>query len=464
MNEAGDPKAALSTALGKRHVTMISLGGIIGAGLFVGSGSAIKAAGPAVILVYGGCGFLVYLIMRMLAEMAASALTAGSFAAYIGKALGPGAGSMARWLFLYFWIFVVGAETVAGAKLMQSAGVPGTVLELSAIILFVMTVFNLVSVRAYGNVEFAFAFVKVAAIVVFICVAGGFLVLFEHGAPTVLAAGLGAGGFMPNGVSGLLAAVPIVIFSMVGSEVATIAAAESSDPAGNIARAGRTVALRILTFYVLSVGLILMITPWANIVPGTSPFVGALNRIGIPFTGVAMNIVVITAVLSCLNSGIYITSRMLFELAKTDGAPSFLGYVNRKKVPVFGVLVGLAAGALAAFAQLYMSQDIFTLLASTSGDLILFVYLMIALSQIVARRTLARNGLPVRNATFLFPYLSYFVVLAIAGILVCLFIDPSQRLTLLLSIVPTVLVGTVLLLKNRFAARAQAPLQPTCAS
>ena len=456
MTETTPPQAALSSALGQRHVTMISLGGIIGAGLFVGSGSAIRDAGPAVLLVYSACGLLVYFIMRMLGEMAASMPSAGSFAGYIGRALGPSAGLSARWLFWCFWVFGVGAETVAGAKLLDHAGAPGSILELSFGLLFVMTILNLFSVRSYGNFELGFAFIKVAAILVFIAVAGVFLAFFDDRSGNPVITALGHGGFVPNGLSGMLAAVPIVIFSMVGSEVATIAAAESNDPAGNIARAARTVAFRILSFYLLSVGLLLLITPWVNVPLGTSPFVGALDRIGIPFSGVAMNIVIITAVLSCLNSGLYVTSRMLFELSTTNGAPRCLGYVNRHKVPIVGVLVGVGAGACAALAQLYLDQDVFTILASMAGNLILFVYMMISIAQIVNRKKLIKHGQPVKGAMFLFPYLSYFVVLAIAGIIILLLIIPSQRLPLLLSLIPVLLLMIFSIWRNRTPARDEA--------
>jgi GABA permease len=179
---------------------------------------------------------------------------------------------------------------------------------------------------------------------------------------------------LPKGLGGLLVAVPVVIFSMMGSEVAAIAAAESADPAHNIARAARTVALRILFFYVLSISVIVAVLPWDSITVGLSPFTPVLDRIGIPGSGAVMSIIIITAVLSCLNSGLYITSRMLHELGTHGDAPIFLAGTAKNKVPVAGILIGCAAGFLAALAQLFLREDVFTLLASTSGDIILFIY------------------------------------------------------------------------------------------
>jgi LPXTG-motif cell wall-anchored protein len=450
---AAGPGTALAHGLAPRHVAMISFGGIIGAGLFVGASSAIAKGGPAVVLVYGASGLLIFLIMRMLGEMALADPGRGSFVEYSALALGRWAGFVTGWLYWYFWVFTVGAETVAGAKLIHAAGVDAPVWAIGFALVAAMTATNLLSVRAYGELEFWFAVVKVAAIAAFIAIGTGFILSLHASAP--LAVLLGHGGFVPRGFDGLVVAVPVVIFSMMGSEVAAIAAAESAQPAQNIARAARTVALRTLTFYVLSVLVIVTILPWNALAPGLSPFTPVLDRIGIPGSSAAMTMIIITAVLSCLNSGLYITSRMLHELGSHGDAPAFLAGTGRNRVPVAGILIGCAAGFLAAVAQWFLREDVFTLLASTSGDIILFIYLIIAWAQIRQRRRYQAQGLELRFRMWFFPWLSYGVVAGIAGVLVLLAFIPEQQGTLLLSgLTLLVVLAGLVLRKRRFRLAA----------
>lgn len=457
MNEAGEGgaqgSAGLARTLAARHVTMIAFGGVIGAGLFIGSSGAIARGGPGVFVVYGACGFLVFLIMRMLGEMAVADPGRGSFAEYAARALGPWAGALTRWLYWYFWVFTVGAETVAGAKLLHAFGLPAPVWAIGLGLIAVMSLANMASVRAFGELEFWFSLVKVAAIAVFIAVGAVFVVLARGGPPHAAALLTGDGGLFPHGWGGLVAAAPVVIFSLMGSEVATIAAAESTDPAGNVARAARTVALRIMIFYVASILVIAAILPWRSITPGASPFEGALRAMGAPWAGTAMAVVIVTAVLSCLNSGLYITSRMLFELARAGDAPRFAAITSRSGAPIAGAAVGCAAGAAAALAQVFLAQDVFTLLASTSGDIVLFVYLVIAAAQIAERRRAEAAGLTPALPFWFFPWLSYAVIAAIVAIIVLLALIPDQRATLALSAATVAVAFGLLALKSALAGR-----------
>jgi GABA permease len=447
--EQSSAPAGLARTLKSRHVAMISFGGIIGAGLFVGSSGAIAKGGPGVFVTYAASGLLVFFIMRMLGEMAVAKPGQGSFVEYSALALGRWAGFVTGWLYWYFWVFTVGAETVAGAKLLHQIGLEAPLWAIGCSLVVVMTMTNLLSVRAYGEVEFWFSLIKVSAIAAFIAIGAGFIGLFHrHDALHTLT---GHGGLLPNGVVGLLAAVPLVIFSMMGSEVATIAAAESANPAVNVARAARTVALRILLFYVISILLIVMILPWNSIIVGSSPFKPVLDLIGIPWTSTVLSVIIITAVLSCLNSGLYITSRMLYELSASNHAPKFLADTAKNRVPMAGIMVGCVAGLLAALAQLYLREDVFTLLASTSGDIILFVYMIIVLAQIRQRRKLEAQGIELQLKMWLFPWLSYAIILGIVGVLILLAFIPEQRSTLLLSCVTVLVVGAALGLHTRRA-------------
>ncbi len=445
----------LAQALRPRHVAMISFGGIIGAGLFVGSSSAIAKGGPGVVLTYAGCGLLIFLIMRMLGEMAMARPGHGSFVEYCALALGRWAGFVTGWLYWYFWVFTVGAETVAGAKLIHAAGVHAPVWLIGFVLVALMMLTNLLSVRAYGELEYAFAVIKVAAIGAFIAIGAAYIAFIQPGAAAANLAG--TAGLLPLGAGGLLAALPVVIFSMMGSEVAAIAAAESADPAQNIARAARTVALRILVFYVASIAVIVAVLPWSSLVPGLSPFTPVLDRIGIPGSSALMSMIIITAVLSCLNSGLYITSRMLHELGSNGDAPAFLAGIARNRVPAAGLLIGCGAGMLAALGQLYLRDDVFTLLASTSGDIILFIYMIIALAQIRQRRRLEAQGVVLSYRVWFFPWSSYAVIAGILGVLVLLAFIPDQQSTLALSALTVAVVfGALGLRRWRVTRRAAA--------
>jgi GABA permease len=444
---------SLAHTLRSRHVTMISFGGIIGAGLFVGSSAAIDIAGPAVILSYAGSGLLIFLIMRMLGEMAVARPGRGSFAEYAALSLGNWAGFLTGWLYAYFWIITVGVETIAGAKLLQpwlaAAGLTIPVWALGFVLISVMTMTNLMSVKAYGEFEFWFALLKVSAIAVFIVLGLAFLLFLGPGVTVGWANLTSEGGLMPKGAGAVLAAVPVTIFSMMGSEVATLAASESTDPAQNVARASRTVALRIVVFYVLSIAIIVSVVPWHTLTPGYSPFITALAAMHIPGAAAAMSVIAITAVLSCLNSGLYITSRMLYELARNGNAPSWLGDIAGNKVPMRGILIGSAAGFLAAIAAIWSPNFVFLFLINTSGAIILFIYMIVAFGQIRLRRDLERQGVALPLKMWLFPYLSWAVIGGILLALALMAFEPDLRTQLIWSGLSAAIVGAAYLIHRR---------------
>jgi L-asparagine transporter-like permease len=436
---------------------MISFGGIIGAGLFVGSSAAINGAGPAVVLSYAGAGLLIFLIMRMLGEMAVARPGHGSFAEYAALSLGNWAGFLAGWLYAYFWIIVVGVETIAGAKLLEpwfaAAGLGIPVWALGLALISVMTMTNLMSVKAYGEFEFWFALLKVSAIALFIVVGLAFLLFLGPGVGAAWANLTSEGGLMPKGASAVLAAVPVTIFSMMGSEVATLAASESTNPAQNVARAARTVALRIVVFYVLSIAIIVSVVPWHTLTPGYSPFITALAAMHIPGAAAAMSVVAITAVLSCLNSGLYITSRMLYELARNGNAPGWFGDIAGNHVPVRGILIGSAAGYLAAIAAIWSPNFVFLFLINTSGAIILFIYMIIAFGQIRMRRDLERQGVVLPLRMWLFPYLSWTVIGGILLVLALMAFEPDLRVQLIWSGLSAAVVGAAYLIRRRWSQK-----------
>ncbi|ADT98095.1 amino acid permease [Mycolicibacterium gilvum] len=421
----------LKKALNQRQLTMIAIGGVIGAGLFVGSGVVIADTGPGAFLTYGMAGVLIIMVMRMLAEMAVANPSTGSFADYSRNALGHWAGFSVGWLYWYFWVIVVGFEAIAGAKIVQYwMDVP---LWLSALIFMVlMTATNLFSVASYGEFEFWFAGIKVAAIIAFIAVGAAFVLGLWPGKGADFSNLTSHGGFMPLGFGAITVGIVTVIFSMVGAEIATIAAAESQDPERAVAKAANSVILRILIFYVGAVLLLVLIVPWNDESVSASPFVAAFNAMGIPYADHVMNAVVLTAVLSCLNSGMYTASRMLFVLAARREAPAALVKVTNRGVPANAILASSVVGFLCVIAAAVSPDTIFAFLLNSSGAIILFVYLLIAISQIVLRYRTPDSKLRVKM--WLFPVLSGLTALGILAILVQMFIDTALRSQLVLSL------------------------------
>lgn len=414
----------LGRTLASRHVAMISIGGIIGAGLFVGSSVAISAVGPAIIVSYILAGLMILCVMRMLGEMAGAHPHIGSFTEFAREGLGNWAGFVTGWLYWYFWVVVVAIEAIAGATLLKD-WLPLEVWQIGLVLMLLMTGANLLSTRSYGEFEFWFASLKVAAIVVFIIVALVFLVGFAPGRPGLTNL-ISHGGLVPRGPMSIFSGVTTVIFALCGAEIATIAAAESAEPAKTVARMTSSVALRIILFYVLSMTLILAIVPWNEVVPGASPFATALERVGVPGAALVMKLIVLTAVLSCLNSGIYVTSRVLFTLAAKGDAPQMLVTLNRRQVPARAILIGVVFGYGAVIASILSPQLVFAFLVNASGATMLIIYLLTAAAQIRLRRAL-EAGDPQRLVIrmWLFPWLSWAVIAAILAVLAAMLFDKA---------------------------------------
>src|ERR1700723_3509875 len=417
------PKYELSRSLKGRHLTMISIGGIIGAGLFVSSSTSIIAGGPASFISYAITGMLMLLVMRMLGEMTTALPNVRSFTEFARAGLGEGAGFVVGWLYWYFWVLVVPVEAIAGAKILEH-WIPLPPLPIGVGLMTVMTCVNLMSARSYAEFEFWFASIKVAAILVFIVIAASYAFGWTapHGATF---ANLSEhGGFTPHGWIAVLAAVPTVFFAMTGAEITTIAAAESAQPGRAIARMSTAVIVRILIFYVISILLIVSVTPWNEVRSGESPFTLALNTMHVPWAGTIMSVIILTAVLSCLNSAFYVSSRVLFILADRGDAPKSLVKLNARRVPVVSVLIGAAAGFLGIVAATEAPQKVFDFLVSSSGALIFYVYMTIAVAQIHLRRQRGRENAPPVQM-WLFPWLSYAAIAAMGAVLIAMAFTPG---------------------------------------
>ena len=441
----------LQQSLSQRQLMMIAIGGIIGAGFFVGSGVAIRKAGPSAVLTYVVCGLLVILVMRMLGEMATANPSTGSFADYARQALGGWAGFSVGWLYWYYWVIVVGFEAVAGAKVI-TYWFRAPLWLLSLILMMLMTATNLFSVSSYGEFEFWFAGIKVVTILLFLLLGSMYafgLWPHRHADFSNLHA---HGGFFPNGLHGSVAAIVTVIFSMVGAEIATIAAAETPDPQRAVQRATNAVAARIAIFFVGSVFLLTVILPWNSVQAGSSPFVAALKQIGIPGADEVMNAVVLTAVLSCLNSGLYSASRVLFVLAGQQEAPAQMLNVSRRGVPYLAIVSSSVVGFLSVIMAGVAPNTVFQFLLNSSGAIVLLVYLLIALSQIVLRRKTPPEKLRVKM--WLFPGLSILTVAGIAAVLVQMAFDSTARVQFWLSLLSWAVTVALYFVTKRVAARA----------
>ncbi|RNI23049.1 amino acid permease [Flexivirga caeni] len=449
---------ALKKALSQRQLTMIAIGGVIGAGLFVGSKTVIGATGPGTFITYALAGVLVIMVMRMLAEMAVANPSTGSFSDYARAALGNWAGFSMGWLYWYFWVVVCGFEAIAGAKIVQF-WLPDAPLWLtSLLLLFAMTTTNLFSVSSFGEFEYWFASIKVATILVFIALGAFFVIGLWPGHSMDFSNLTSHGGFFPKGPMAVTVGVVTVIFSMVGAEIATIAAAESEDPERAVARAANSVIARIAVFFVGSSFLLVTILPW-NSIGDASPFVAAMQEMGIPYADHIMNAVVLTAVLSCLNSGMYTASRMLFVLAARREAPAKLVEVTRRGVPAMAIISSSAIGFVCVIAAAFWESTIFAFLLNSSGAIILFVYLLICISQTVLR--FRSGGADLTVKMWLFPVLSILTIVAILAILIQMGVESETRSQLFLSLGAWVVVIVLFFANKFFIASRPAPPDAT---
>ena len=418
---------ALSRTLRPRHMFMITIGGIIGAGLFVSSSAAIAVTGPAVVLTYLLTGILLLMVMRMLGEMAVSHPEVRSFTEFARLGLGNWAGFSVGWLYWFFWVVVIPIEVIAAANILAELGLTVPTWQSGLVLMVAMTAVNLTSARSFGEFEFWFSSIKVSAIIAFILVSAAHVTgLYGESAPglTNLTA---HGGFAPNGTLVIIATVTTVIFSMMGTEVVTIAAAESSEPAKSVARMTSSIIGRIMLFYVGSLIMIVAVVPWNSIVPGQSPFTAALDAMQIPYASTIMSVVILTAVLSCLNSCYYICSRVLFVLAEKGDAPRWLVKLNPRRVPSRSVMLGSVAGLLGVIAQYYSPDGLFAFLVNASGALILVIYLTMVISHVRLRRQAIAASLPLAMPMWWFPWLSYLTMAAIAAVLLAMALTPALQ-------------------------------------
>ena len=385
----------LKRGLSARHIRFMALGSAIGTGLFYGSASAIKAAGPSVLLAYLIAGAAVYMVMRALGEMAVHNPVSGSFGQYASSYLGPLAGFVTGWTYAFEMLIVCLADVTAFGVYMgfwfpevdRWIWVLGIVCFIGAL--------NLCSVKVFGEMEFWLSLLKVSAIIAMILAGLGIMLygvgLADGGAATGIHNLWEHGGFMPNGIGGLIASFAVGVFAFGGIEIIGNTAGEAQEPHKVLPRAINAVPVRILLFYVLTLFVLMAIFPWPQIGSQGSPFVQIFDSLGIGSAATILNIVVISAAISAINSDIFGAGRMLYGMAQQGQAPAGFAKVSSTGVPWMTVLVMGATLLLGVVLNYLIPENVFLLIASIATFATVWVWLMILLSQVGMRRSMSRE-------------------------------------------------------------------------
>nr|WP_314263705.1 amino acid permease [uncultured Moellerella sp.] len=422
----------LKRGLKNRHIQLIALGGAVGTGLFLGIAQTINMAGPSVLLGYAVSGFIAFLIMRQLGEMIVEEPVAGSFSHFAYKYWSGFAGFLSGWNYWAMFILVGMAELTAAGIYMKYWW-PDLPTWISAAVFFIaVNSINLINVRLYGETEFWFAIIKVLAIIAMI-IFGSYLLISGNGGPQASVANLWQhGGFFPNGVSGLIMALAVIMFSFGGLELVGITAAEAEDPQRSIPKATNQVVYRILIFYIGSLAVLLSLYPWINVVSGESPFVLIFHDLGDKLVSNSLNVVILIAALSVYNSCVYSTSRMLYGLAQQGNAPGFLRKVTRSGVPLMTLLVSALATSFGIFINYLMEGKALELLMSLVVTTLVINWIMICVSNLKFRAAKDREGVTTRFRALWYPYGNYLCLAFLAFILVIILMTESIRISVIL--------------------------------
>lgn len=445
--------SAMRRGLNARHIRFMALGSAIGTGLFYGSAAAIQRAGPSVLLAYLIAGATVYLMMRALGEMAVHTPVAGSFGHYANRYLGRFAGFLTGWTYVFSMMMVCLADVTAFGIYMglwfpdtpRWVWVLGIVLVIAAI--------NLCSVRVFGELEFWLSLLKVVAIVAMIV--AGFTVLVlgirlgDAGGIASFANLWVHGGFFPNGLEGMVASFTIVIFAFGGIEVIGLTAGEAQNPQRMIPKAINSVPLRILLFYVLTLLVLMAIYPWSKIGSQGSPFVQIFSGLGIDSAASILNLVVISAAISAINSDIFCTGRMLYGMAGNGQAPASFGKLSAAGVPWMTVLVMTLALLFGVLLNYLLPNELFLLFASLVTFAVVWVWLMILFSQVAMRRQLdAKEVAALHFPVPFWPWGQYLAIVFMLFIFVVMARFPETRTALYIGTVWLLLLGVIYLIRG----------------
>ncbi|ALP43350.1 amino acid permease [Aeromonas schubertii] len=446
----------LKRGLKNRHIQLIALGGAIGTGLFLGIADTIKMAGPAVLLGYAIGGVIAFLIMRQLGEMVVEEPVAGSFSHFAYKYWGDFAGFASGWNYWVLYVLVSMAELTAVGIYVQYWW-PEIPTWVSAAFFFVLiNAINLTNVKAFGEMEFWFAIIKVVAILGMIGF-GGWMLLSGSGGPDASVSNLwDQGGFFPNGVSGLVMAMAFIMFSFGGLELVGITAAEADNPEKSIPKATNQVIYRILIFYIGALTVLLSLYPWGKVSEGGSPFVMIFHALDSNLVANVLNLVVLTAALSVYNSCVYCNSRMLFGLARQGNGPRALLKTNRSGVPLVAISVSAAATLLCVLINYLMPGQAFGLLMALVVSALVINWAMISLAHLKFRKQKAAEGVTTRFQALWYPLGNYLCLAFMAGILIIMYLTDGTRISVELIPAWLVVLAVGYQLKRRGARHTQA--------
>lgn len=407
----------LKRTMTSRHIMMMALGGAIGAGLFKGSSTAIDMAGPAVLIAYLVGGIILLLIMRGLAEMAVKNKQARTFRDLIQPFLGNYAAYFLDWIYWKMWVLNIAAESIVAAIFIQYwiPGVPVWILAL--LVSAIVTVVNLFSVKLFAETEYWLSFLKISAIVLFILF--GLIILlipFQDHAAAGFSNLTKHGGFFPNGIHGLIMAMLVVIYSYGGTEMIGVTLAEVKNPEKAIPKAVKGILTRIISFYILPFFIIVSLIPWnqVNDVP-ESPFVTVFNLIGIPYADHIMNAIILLAVISSMNSGLYSSSRVLYTQAVDGSIPSIFAKVSKRKVPVCAILTCTSSLYIGVLISLFAGSNTFNYLMGSLGYTVLCIWIIIGMAHLKSR--IKQSHLKQNNIRS-FPFMTLAALLALFAILI----------------------------------------------
>ncbi|MCM3117858.1 amino acid permease [Neobacillus sp. MER 74] len=426
----------LQRGLDNRHIQLIALGGAIGVGLFYGSSATIQMAGPSILISYLIGGLVIFTIMRALGEMAVDEPVSGSFSSYANRYLGPFAGYLTGWTYWFMWVVVGMAEiTVVGVYVNYwFPDIPQWVTALAT--LMVITMINLTSVKAFGEFEFWFALIKVVAIIGMIVVGLGMILLgIGNGGQPIGFTNLWAhGGFMPNGMNGILMSLVLVMFSFGGVELVGITAGEAKNPRKSIPSAINNVVWRILIFYIAALGIMMSLYPWNEVGTNGSPFVLIFDKVGIPGAAHIINFVVLTAALSAFNSGLFSTGRMLYNLSLQNNGPKYFGKLNKHSTPRRGILFSSLFLLVAVFLNYIVPEKVFMYISSVATVAVITSWTIILVTQIKYRQSKTKEE--VKKLAFkmpLFPVSSYLALAFLAVVVVLMAFIEEMRVALIVA-------------------------------
>ncbi|WP_408011478.1 amino acid permease [Pseudalkalibacillus sp. A8] len=426
----------LNRSMKSRHLFMLSLGGVIGTGLFLGSGYAIGEAGPAGALVaYLVGGLLMYLVMVCLGELSLVMPVSGSFQAHATKFIGPATGFVIGWIYWLSWALYVGLEFIAAGFLMARWFPDTPIWVWCAIFTVILFGINALTARSFAETEYWFAGIKVLAVILFIIVgaAAMFGLMSLKGQPAPYFTNFFGDGIFPTGFTGVFISMMTVVYAFQGSEIMGVAAGETENPEKNIPRAIRTIVIRVLLFYVLAVFVLSAIVPWQEAGVLESPFVTVFHMVGIPYAADIMNFVILTAILSVGNSGLYACTRILYSLSQTGMAHPVFGKLNKRGVPINALLVTLVFALLSLLTSVVAEETLFVVLLAISGVGGVLTWMSIAIAQYRFRKQYIRKGGKVEDLKFkvpLFPFVPILCILMCLGIFVFTAYDPTQRTSL----------------------------------